>query len=39
MKINAELIKRFNPCQDRIDNFEKEYPNYNEELSDFFTTR
>jgi len=35
MKINTELIKKFKPCQDRMDNFEKEYPNYNEELSDF----
>jgi len=35
MKINNELIRKLKPCQNRMDNFEKEYPNYNENLSDF----
>ena len=35
MKINLELIKKFEPYYSLILEFEKEYPNYNGELEEF----
>jgi hypothetical protein len=35
MKINAALIKTFNPCQDRLDNFLQHYADFNGEFHEF----
>lgn len=33
MIINSELIRKYNPCEEGIDNFEYKYPNFNDKLS------
>ena len=35
-KITNKLIKSHNPCEDRLDNFNKHYPKYSDTLSNFF---
>lgn len=37
MIITNKYIKTFNPCKDRMDNFDKLYPKYNSKLSDFLS--
>jgi Immunity protein Imm5 len=35
MKINAEIISKFNPCAERFNNFKAQYPEFNSTLEDF----
>ena len=37
MLINQEVIVKFNPCQDRFDNFKTNYPGFNGELGKFLS--
>lgn len=37
MKINAEIIKKFEPCEPRFNNFKKEYPKFEGNLKEFIS--
>jgi hypothetical protein len=37
IKVNTEIIKALNPCQDRLDNWEKHYNDFNDDLHSFLS--